>query len=126
MINHVIFDERPEEITYAPLPDGKADVWIRRNVREFAAEESEEGEAITVTKWAAEEAYMRTNAPLSAIEADLEGAFNRALAWKSGDDAQKPTSSEERLLLLEKENAELFRQLTDTQLALCELYESLI
>ena len=126
MINKTIFNERPEALCYITLPSGKADIWLRKNIREFAVEESENGEGFTVSKWAAEEAYMRASLPLSAIEADLDAAFERAAAWKQGDDEpQKPTELE-RIGLLEKENAELFRQLTETQLALCELYESLI
>lgn len=130
MINHVTFNEKPETVAFTPLPDGKADIWIRRNIREFAAEEDADGESLTVTKWAADEAYMRSAATLDAVEADIESdieaAFARAAAWKPGDDEEKPLSEGERIALLERENAELFRQLTDTQLALCELYESLI
>ena len=126
MINNVTFNEMPETVVFTPLPNGKADIWIRRNIREFAAEEDADGENLTVTKWAADEAYMRADTTLEAIEADSEAAFARAAAWKMGDDEEKQLSDGERIALLERENAELFRQLTDTQLALCELYESLI
>lgn len=126
MINRTIFDERPEALGYIPLSNGKADIWLRKNIREFAVEESVDGETFTVTKWAADEAYMRASLPLSTVEADLDAAFERAAAWKQGDDEVQKPSQLERIVLLERENAELFRQLTDTQLALCELYESLI
>ena len=126
MIKHAVFNERPESLTYSPLPDGKADIWLRKNIREFAADEGEDGESLTVVKWAADEAYMRAAIPLSTIEADIEAAFGMAAAWKQGDDEEKSLSEDERISLLEKENAELFRQLTETQLALCELYESII
>jgi hypothetical protein len=126
MVNYVIFDEKPDAILYVSLPDGKADIWIRRNIREFAAEEDSDGERITIEKWAADEAYMRETLPLYAVEADPDAAFERAAAWKQGYDEVCVLSTDERLRLLERENAELFRQLTNTQLALCELYESLI
>lgn len=126
MVNYVIFDEKPDAILYVSLPDGKADIWIRRNIREFAAEEDSDGERITIEKWAADEAYMREKLPLYAVEADPDAAFERAAAWKQGYDEVRVLSTDERLRLLERENAELFRQLTNTQLALCELYESLI
>lgn len=126
MIKHAVFDDRPESLTYSPLPNGKADIWLRRNIREFAAEEGEDGERLNVIKWAADEAYMRTVLPVSAIEADLDAAFEKAAKWEQGDDEDRSLSENERISLLESENAELFRQLTNTQLALCELYESLI
>lgn len=125
MLNCIIFNERPAELLYAALPDGKADVWIRRNIREFAAEEDADGETVTVTSWAAEEAYMRTKLTREEIEADLDGAFAIAGAWRQGDDEEACPTDDERISLLEAENRELFRQLTDTRLALCELYESI-
>lgn len=123
MLNRVLFNERPDEIAYSPLPDGKADVWIRRNIREFAVEE-DESETICVIKWTADEAYMRSKVSRAEIESDLDDAFEKAAAW-TNEEAAFP-STEERIGLLERENDELFRQLTDTRLALCEIYESLI
>lgn len=123
MLNRVFFNERPDEIAYFPLPDGKADVWIRRNIREFAVEE-DEGETVCIIKWTADEAYMRAKVSRTEIESDLDGAFEKALAWTNDDEAAFP-NAEERISQLERENDELFRQLTDTRLALCELYESI-
>ncbi|MBR5949724.1 MAG: hypothetical protein IKZ82_13925 [Clostridia bacterium] len=126
MINHAVFNEKPEAIAYMPLADGKADIWLRKNIHEYALEEGEDGDTVIVTKWSADEAYMREKTTRSAIEADFDGAFSRASVWQQGNDVQNPLSVDERIALLEKENAELFRQLTETQLALCELYETMI
>lgn len=156
MLNHVIFSEMPERISFFALPDGTADVFLRKNIRELAseaAEENEAGESIetgatgatgatdstdatgatgeaneseTAARWEADEAYMRCEHSLAEIEADFDAAFALAAEWKQGGNQTRQASELERIELLEKENAELFRQLTDAQLALCELYESLI
>ena len=125
MLNYVFFNERPIELLYAALPDGKADVWIRRNIREFAADEDADGETVTVTSWVADEAYMRTKLSREEVEANIDGAFGIASAWQQGDDEEAYPTDDERISTLESENKELFRQLTDTRLALCELYESI-
>lgn len=111
MLNHVIYGERPVELEYMKLPDGKADVYLRKNIQAV-----EDG-------WAADEAYMRCNYTYNDVETNFDRIFDEAAAWKQGDDEPKPTNLLERVEELERENATLVGQLTDTQLALCELYE---
>ena len=126
MIKYLTFPERPEAITYVPLPDGRADIWLRKNIREFSAVEDEEGETVTVELYAYDEAYMRAAVTLEQIEADFDGCFELAAAWKQVGDAAAQPTEEERIAALERANAALSEQLCDAQLALCELYELMI
>lgn len=69
MIERMYSAQRPEAVTYMPLPGGLVDVWLRQNIA--AAEDG----------YTAEEAYMRTDAAAETIAADLAGWFTRAAAW---------------------------------------------
>ena len=48
----VNYDSKPETVQYMKLPNGQADVWLRRNIQQ---EESDEG-----VFWSADEKYIRT------------------------------------------------------------------
>lgn len=86
MINTVTFSERPEAVVYAPLPDGKADVWLRRNIRETVVQEDVDGETMTVTAWTAEEAYMRGTMSREEIERNFDRYFDAAAVWTPEQD----------------------------------------
>lgn len=48
-----IYDTEPEQITYNPLSNGQADVWLRKNIQETTNEDN-------VTLWIADEVYFCT------------------------------------------------------------------
>ena len=109
MIKYLTFPERPEAITYVPLPDGRADIWLRKNIREFSAVEDEEGETVTVTKWAADEAYMRGELSREYVDANFDRLYAEAAGWEP-EQAYTPTV-EERIETLE--NCGLFGRIGD-------------
>ena len=65
----VQYSEQPEQVRYRTRPDGKADVWIRHDIRQ---EEQEEG-----IIWLAREVYLQTVQSQAEIEADAPGIFLR-------------------------------------------------
>lgn len=87
-----------------PLPGtDEADVWLRKNIT--APEENAEDSC-----WVADEVYFRTALSLDAVEDNFDALFSRS--------GIKESTLEERIAVLEQE-------LTDAQLALCQLYETL-
>lgn len=90
MISTVTFSERPEAVVYAPLPGGKADVWLRKNIRETVIQEEADGETMTVTAWIAEEAYMRGTMSREEIERSFDRYFDAAAEW-TPEQAPVPT-----------------------------------
>lgn len=95
MVEEVYYCEQPEPILYMPLPDGGADVWIRKNIE--AATDNDEW------IWRADEVYLRTDMTLEKVTENFEDLF-RALA----EEVEKP-APEERITALENEN----KMLTD-------------
>ena len=65
----VQYSEQPEPVRYRPRPDGKADVWIRHDIRQ---EEQEEG-----VIWLAREVYLQTVQSQAEIEAEAPRIFLR-------------------------------------------------
>lgn len=65
----VQYSEQPEQVRYRTRPDGKADVWIRHDIRQ---EEEEEG-----IVWLAREVYLQTVQSQAEIEADAPRIFLR-------------------------------------------------
>lgn len=63
----VRYDHKPEPVRYMPLPDGKADVWIRK----FITEKNEEENKF----WTAAEGYFRTALSRTEVEANAETLF---------------------------------------------------
>ncbi|MBR1494245.1 MAG: hypothetical protein IJ601_04270 [Acidaminococcaceae bacterium] len=63
----VCYDHQPEPVLYKPLPDGMADVWIRKDIREVTDEDGR--------SWTAEEVYFRTQQDREAVEAGAEALF---------------------------------------------------
>lgn len=87
------FTSKPEAIQYMPLPEGGADVWLRKDIAEM--KDIEDGKEYTY--YEAEEVYFRTSTPKEEIEADFEEYF-------AGNLPKPPTpevSSEERIAALE-------------------------
>lgn len=75
MLERAYYTERPDAVVYRELPGGGAAVWLRMNVVEETVEEGE-------VRWAADEAYMETDASPGEIEAAFEVWFTVAAAWR--------------------------------------------
>lgn len=71
-INNVQSAEEPQIVLYMPLPDGMADVFLRRNVRR---ETDEDGTEI----WTAEEAQFRTEKTRNEIVESFDSYFTPQL-----------------------------------------------
>ena len=76
MLEKAIYTTKPEPIHYMPLPTGEADVWLRKNITQSAGPETEQ------VMYEADEAYMRTAAAESEVDADFEGFYQTAMAWQ--------------------------------------------
>ena len=60
MIQIAEFSSKPSTVKVCALPDGKCDIWVRRNIEAIKHEGGD--------RWYAEEAYMRTESPTSEVE----------------------------------------------------------
>ena len=69
MVTTVHFMSEPARIMYMPLPDGYADVWLRKNIR---SETDDDG---TVGGWVADEVYLRTSISRADVESDFDRFF---------------------------------------------------
>lgn len=70
---NVQYSSKPEPVQYMPLPDGRADVWIRQNIAETS---DDDGNAI----YTADEIYLQVTAsliPKEEIETDVAWWFTR-------------------------------------------------
>lgn len=73
------------------LPNGQADVWLRRNIQQ---EESDEG-----VFWSADEKYIRTGLTLDEVNAQFDALFDA--------EPETPLTDSERIAQLEQQNAML-------------------
>lgn len=69
MVTTVHFMSEPARIMYMPLPDGYADVWLRKNIR---SETDDDG---TVGGWVADEVYLHTDKSRADVESDFDSFF---------------------------------------------------
>lgn len=123
MLNTVVFNELPLALEYVKLPGvPEADIWLRRNIQE-ATERDDEGNTYPV--WIAEEAYIRTTVEEAEVAANFDRFFEYAAAWDFRTIHNPPLTADEKIALLEAQNKELTGALIDTELALCELFETL-
>lgn len=123
MLNTVVFNELPLALEYVKLPGvPEADIWLRRNIQE-ATERDDEGNAYPV--WIAEEAYIRTTVEEAEVAANFDRFFEYAAAWDFRTLHKPPLTLDDKIALLEAQNKELTGALIDTELALCELFETL-
>ena len=76
---------------YMKLPNGQADVWLRRNIQQ---EESDEG-----VFWSADEKYIRTGLTLDEVNAQFDALFDA--------EPETPLTDSERIAQLEQQNAML-------------------
>ena len=87
----VNYDSKPEAVLYMKLPNGQADVWLRRNIQQ---EESDEG-----VFWSADEKYIRTGLTLDEVNAQFDALFDA--------EPVTPLTDSERIAQLEQQNAML-------------------
>ena len=87
----VNYDSKPETVQYMKLPNGLADVWLRRNIQQ---EESDEG-----VFWSADEKYIRTGLTLDEVNAQFDALFDA--------EPVTPLTDSERIAQLEQQNAML-------------------
>lgn len=88
----VYYDTKPERILYQPLPDGTANVYLRKNITQ---EDKEEKQSV----WTADEKNIKTELSKDDVEANFDQLFLTA-------DFPAPTL-EERVAVLESAIAEV-------------------
>lgn len=69
----VQFTEKPSEIMYMALPDGGADVWLRKNINQITVEAPN---AEPSQMYEADEVYFRTNESQNYVEEHFDELFN--------------------------------------------------
>ena len=71
----VLYGEKPNRIKYMAKPNGKADVWLRDNIKEV----QQEHEGQTYTQWEANETFIAdTNLTLAQVDANFTALFLEA------------------------------------------------
>ena len=70
MAEKVRYCKQPEAVTYMPLPEGGADVWLTKNAVQIA-----DGEDAGM--WEADEVYFRTMMAKEDVEANFDTLFGR-------------------------------------------------
>lgn len=88
----VYYDAEPEKIKYELLPDGTANVYLRRNIKQETMARAADGGEETYKGWTAEETGFSTTATKEEVEAQFDN-----LVLSKGE---KPTL-EERVSALE-------------------------
>lgn len=95
----VYYDTEPEKILYQPLPDGTANVYLRKNIaqaeRSIFNQDQEEKQIV----WTADEKNIQTELSKDDVEANFDQLFLTA-------DFSDPTL-EERVAVLESAIAEV-------------------
>lgn len=93
----VNYDSKPETVQYMKLPNGHADVWLRRNIQQ---EENDEG-----VFWSADEKYIRTGLTLDEVNAQFDALFDA--------EPETPLTDPERIAQLEQQNEVLIECLLE-------------
>lgn len=70
MAEKVRYCKQPEAVTYMPLPEGGADVWLTKNAVQIAGGED-------AGAWEADEVYLRTTMSRADIEENFDALFGR-------------------------------------------------
>ena len=87
----VNYDYKPEAVLYMKLPNGLADVWLRRNIQQEECDDC--------VFWSAEEKYIRTGLTLDEVNAQFDALFDA--------EPETPLTDSERIAQLEQQNAML-------------------
>lgn len=88
------YTEKPNKITYMPLPNGFADVWLRENIRTASDSEGNDG-------WECDEVYLRT------VLSEKEVAQKFDELFEKGSHVPVAVGLEERVDALESAVTEL-------------------
>lgn len=95
----VYYDSKPDAVLYQPLPDGTANVYLRKNIEQAERSMFNEGEEEKQTVWTADEKNIQTELSKDDVEANFDQLFLTA-------DFSEPTL-EERVSVLESAMAEV-------------------
>lgn len=107
----------PSKLLFMPLPDGTADVWLRKNIRSAENVEGDE----TVTSWEAEETYINTSMSHDEVLADFDNLFDNGLPR----DVVEPSETE-RLSALERTMSKQQSTTADLSLVIDDLLTNII
>lgn len=89
----VYYDTEPEKILYQPLPDGKANVYLRKNITQAERSVFNQDKEEKQTVWTADEKSIQTELSKEDVETNFDQLFLTA-------DFPAPTL-EERVAALE-------------------------
>lgn len=95
----VYYDEEPKKILYQPLPDGTANVYLRKNISQAERSNFNRGAEEKMMVWTADEKQIKTTLSAADVEANFDQLFLTA-------DFPVPTL-EERVAVLESAIAEV-------------------
>lgn len=100
----VYYDSKPDAILYQPLPDGTANVYLRKNIAQAERSTFNEDKEEKMTVWTADEKNIRTELSKESVEANFDQLFFTA-------DFPEP-ALEERVAILENAIAEMASEVT--------------
>ena len=89
----VYYDSKPDAILYQPLPDGTANVYLRKNIEQAERSTFNHGQEETQTVWTADEKNIQTELSKEDVDANFDQLFLTA-------NFSEPTL-EERVAVLE-------------------------
>lgn len=95
----VYYDTKPERILYQPLPDGTANVYLRKNITQAERSTFNRDQEEKQNVWTADEKNIKTELSKDDVEANFDQLFLTA-------DFPVPTL-EERVAVLESAIAEV-------------------
>lgn len=95
----VYYDTEPAKILYQPLPDGTANVYLRKNITQAERSTFNQDQEEKQTVWTADEKNIKTKLSKDDVEANFDQLFLTA-------DFPVPTL-EERVAVLESAIAEV-------------------
>lgn len=95
----VYYDTEPEKILYQPLPDGTANVYLRKNIAQAERSTFNQDQEEKQIVWTADEKNIQTELSKDDVEANFDQLFLTA-------DFSEPTL-EERVAVLESAIAEV-------------------
>ena len=90
----VYYDSKPDDILYQPLPDGTANVYLRKNIEQAERSTFNEGKEEKMTVWTADEKQIITTMTKDEVTAGFDSLFMSA-------DIPTPTLKE-RVIALEQ------------------------
>lgn len=100
----VYYDTEPAKILYQPLPDGTANVYLRKNITQAERSTFNQDQEEKQTVWTADEKNIQTELSKDDVEANFDQLFLTA-------DFPEP-ALEERMAVLEDAIAEMASEVT--------------